>query len=279
MSILDALIDSRIAVTSSEDLSAKDYQEDILLLVILPTNRCNLRCVYCGETKGAGKITAKVKEDIVRLVDEHIALHGYRAVEVGWFGGEPTLDIDSICQLSHRIKEVAKKWGVSYRGKIVTNGICLSRDVSRKLIEECDISFFEITIDGYGSYNDARRKDATDRGFYEKIVDNVENLCTFNNIVVSIRCNVDNTNAGRVMPMLDDFKRRGIHQKIQFYVATIHSWGKSLEIWRCPNRTLENCRCKCLSTKLRTALIPPLSNCCRTEIRLNGASQLEPHHT
>jgi len=224
-SIVDELKCSRILLDSAEDDIVPSFESDKLRLIVLPTGECNLRCVYCGLQKdGVGKISIRTMEDIVLFTEERLAEKQYKGIQVDWFGGEPTLQISEIRNLTQRLLSVAEKHALPYTARIVTNGILLTEKVAKILVEECKVSFVEITLDGSASYNDARRKNAAGKGFYNDIIHNVKCLCDFY-IAVSIRCNVDRTNVDGIFPLLEDLQRYGIHNKCKFYLAMIHSWG------------------------------------------------------
>lgn len=220
-SVIEALKGSKILL-DNENTVLPTMERDKLGLVILPTNMCNLRCVYCGEQKGTGVVNKKTQEDIVCFAEKHMP--GKHTLDVAWFGGEPTLNMESIRSLTLGLKEVTKRYGADYRSRMVTNGILLTENNIRILVEECSISYIEITLDGYGEYNDLRRKNSHNQGFYEEIIQNVQRLCE-HDVTISVRCNVDQTNKDGVFPLLEDLKRRGLHNRIGFYIAMLHSWG------------------------------------------------------
>ena len=226
-SIIGELKCSRILLDSAEEDIVKSFESEKLRLIILPTGECNLRCIYCGLQKdGMGKISTRTMDHIVLFTEERLAEKHYKGIQVDWFGGEPTLQIPEIRNLTHRLLSVAERHALPYTSRIVTNGILLNEENTKILVEECKVSFVEVTIDGSAAYNDARRKNADGKGFYHKIIHNVEQLlCNFNNITFSIRCNVDRTNVDGIFPLLEDMQRRGIQNKCKFYIAMIHSWG------------------------------------------------------
>jgi uncharacterized protein len=85
----------------------------------------------------------------------------------------------------------------------------------------------EITLDGTSEYHDKRRILKNGKGSFEIIYKNIMELCNcdLGNCNISIRCNVDNENIDSISPLLHKFNRDGLHKKINFYVAPIHSWG------------------------------------------------------
>lgn len=223
-SIINELKESKILLESEMDAMLPYHESKKFSLVIMTTSNCNLSCTYCGQRKHPGTISSKVQDDIVLFVERNLVFGQYKVMEINWFGGEPTLHMNVIRSLSNRLRSVVEKHGLAFNARIVTNGILLTAENIKILVEECKVSFFEITLDGFDSFHNSRRKNIYGRGFYKEIVQNIEHLCIYD-ITVSIRCNVDLTNKDGVIPLLDDLKRRGIHEKIRFYPAMIHSWG------------------------------------------------------
>lgn len=117
---------------------------------------------------------------------------------------------------------MAEEQGCTYSSEMVTNGIALSRETCDVFVKECQICRFEITLDGYK--DNERRVNSAGKGFYNEIVTNISHLVTLP-CSVTIRCNVDRYNKEKILPMLSHFKRIGIHNKVDFYPAMIHSWG------------------------------------------------------
>ncbi len=224
-SIIDELKRSRILLDSAEDDVVESSESEKLRLIILPTGECNLRCVYCGLQKdGIGKISTRTMDHIVLFAEDRLTEKQYKGIQVDWFGGEPTLQIPEIRNLTQKLLSVAEIHSLPYTSRIVTNGILLNEENTKNLVEECKVSFVEITLDGSAAYNDVRRKNADGKGFYDKIIHNVERLCDLD-VTVSIRCNVDRTNVDGVFPLLEDLQRRDCHKKCKLYPAMIHSWG------------------------------------------------------
>lgn len=226
ISIIDELKRSRIIVNSSSESILPASESDRLRLVILPTGECNLNCIYCGLKKeGAGKISLRTMEDIISFAEHHLSAIKYRALQIDWFGGEPSLCIHEITELARRFFSLAEKHNLKYFSRIVTNGILLNEENARILIEECHISSFEITVDGDSSYHNQRRKNNSDKGFYDIILHNIQHICEYD-VRVSIRCNVDRSNRDGIFPLLEDLKHRDLNSKVHFYLAMIHSWGE-----------------------------------------------------
>lgn len=80
------------------------FSDRSLGLTIAPTLECNFCCPYCYE-KGQHKtsMTPEVEDRLVSFVKERS--RGLSELEIGWYGGEPLLQVDRIQRLTERIKE------------------------------------------------------------------------------------------------------------------------------------------------------------------------------
>lgn len=96
-------------MNSKRKRSVKDLQvviqssisNDALHLIILPTEACNFRCVYCYETFKYNRIKAGVIEGIKNLIS--IRIPDLKYLHISWFGGEPLLTLDVIENISGHI--------------------------------------------------------------------------------------------------------------------------------------------------------------------------------
>lgn len=127
---------------------------EFLQLIILPTEQCNFRCVYCYEHFERGKMSEETQDSIVRYVEENIS--NYRGLMVGWFGGEPTEAMDVVESLSTRLLEICKKYRKAYNAGITTNGYSLTPDVFKRL-KRLHVTEYQITLDGIPSIHNKQR--------------------------------------------------------------------------------------------------------------------------
>jgi uncharacterized protein len=60
---------------------------DSLGLIILPTEACNFRCVYCYETFEHGKMNPILVQALKKFITSRIS--DLSSLSISWFGGEP----------------------------------------------------------------------------------------------------------------------------------------------------------------------------------------------
>lgn len=96
---------------------------------INPTNRCNLKCIYCWQREEHKVYTGEEVSDerYVRLIDEAAEL-GVRLITITG-GGEPLCRKGMILKLIRKIKEN----GIS--GSIITNGTLIDNELASAFVE------------------------------------------------------------------------------------------------------------------------------------------------
>lgn len=75
------------------------------LFVVEPTERCNLRCVYCF--KSANATGADMTLSMARRVVDYISLYKYPSITVEFSGGEPTLNLPAVEVIAHGLSKKA----------------------------------------------------------------------------------------------------------------------------------------------------------------------------
>jgi len=181
--------------------SSGRYRKDSLILTIIPTLACNLKCIYCFQDRNqVGEMALEVQEAIENYVKSSI--QGIKNIHVSWFGGEPLLAWGVICSLSRKLIKIAKENGCEYSASMVSNGY-LFNDEKIKTLSEIKIKNIQITLDGPPQLHSSRKglKGNTEENF-KKILDIINSLQD-NNIKVSIRFNIDKTNMDSSEELLD----------------------------------------------------------------------------
>ncbi|WP_288230101.1 radical SAM/SPASM domain-containing protein [uncultured Faecalicoccus sp.] len=191
----------------------KRLRHDDLSLTIAPTSDCNFRCPYCYEKGIEHKYMDK---DTASKLIEFVKKQGKKKLQVMWYGGEPTLSIDLIQDLS---KEFIDIFGQeNYTAGIVTNGYLLDRDMA-KLLTNLNVHFAQITLDGPKEYHNKRRIHKSGNGSFEEIIKNIEEINDLISII--IRINVDKSNIEYTIRLLQLLEQKDLLNKVRFYIAPI----------------------------------------------------------
>jgi len=151
-------------------------ENQISHLTLQLSQRCNLRCSYCAfgsnnyENQRTHASQSMPLEVIKKSVDFLMARsHGVGEVALGFYGGEPLLEIENFVACVEYTKEAYKGRPVAYN--ITTNGTMLDDDILR-FIDENKINI-AISFDGPKHLHDKNRVFADGSGSYDKIIANV----------------------------------------------------------------------------------------------------------
>lgn len=196
------------------------YSSHTLALTIGPTIDCNMCCPYCYEPKIKMNMTDEVIEAIKNFVAQRVEQGALKGLQITWYGGEPLLRLDVIQELSEYFIQTCEENDITYRANIITNGYLLNYNTARLLSEDCQVRFAQVTIDGLEEIHNQRRKLKNGKDSFRTIIDNLTVAKDFMHI--SVRVNVDKTNAPEVEKLTDFF----IHElkwtnNPSFYLAPV----------------------------------------------------------
>lgn len=173
-------------------------------LILLPTLQCNFACKYCyekhrDETMNASTVQS-IKKFLLGSVDSFDTLHLY------WFGGEPLCNADPIFELTAYANELCSQAGKHIRTNITTNGYLLNKYLRE--IEECNITDFQITLDGDRKHHDLLRPLQSGKPTYDIIINNICKLMENPSIRLTLRMNVNEENVVATRSVLEEFPQK-----------------------------------------------------------------------
>ena len=183
--------------TAREDPSA-------LYLVLAPTYACNFRCPYCYEQEHngiKGKMGADVMDAVCRFAQKRFDEHPFLEMQVQWYGGDPSLALDVVEELSRRLISWCDERGVAYGAMMLSNCNAIDDDAAR-MLAEARVGWVYMTIDGFEETHNARRVSATGSNSYER---NIEAARLFARYGIGARAtmNVDRVNWPEFHPLRD----------------------------------------------------------------------------
>ena len=139
----------------------------LLHLILMPTEQCNFRCVYCYEDFVEGAMTRPVIDAVKALMDRRIRDLDLLSVE--WFGGEPLLAWPIVEEIQTHALELTRRDGsVRLAGSITTNGSLLTHVRFRRLLA-LGVTRFQITLDGEREQHDTTRRRCGGSGSFRTI--------------------------------------------------------------------------------------------------------------
>ena len=201
-------------------------EENVLRLIILPTEQCNFCCRYCYETFEKGKMSCVTQDNLISYVRKNIMK--YAAMEVRWFGGEPLVAMDVIKNLSEAFIQICRVAKRSYSAAITTNGYDLSLGNFKKLYN-WKIYYYQITIDGIRETHDNQRMLKNGKGTFERIVSNLIEIKQNTKSGIprfTIRTNFTKDAVQHIDEYLDFFSSRfSDDRRFSFSIQRAADWG------------------------------------------------------
>lgn len=175
-----------------------------LMLVLAPTYACNLRCPYCyeqGHNAIKGKMSEEVMDAVLRFVEARYAENHFERLDVEWYGGDPSLALDVVEELSSRLIAWCDERGVAYDAMMLTNCNLIDEAAVQMLVRS-RLSSVYVTIDGFEDMHNARRVSAVGLNSFQKNVEAVKLFAKYG-VKVSVAMNVDRVNWPEYHPLRD----------------------------------------------------------------------------
>ena len=168
----------------------------ILHLILMPTEGCNFRCVYCYEdfkyNRMEGWVVRGVKNFLSRRAEDLAALN------LSWFGGEPLLARDIMEDiLLHAHALLRRHPGIRFTSDITTNAYFLSRPEFERLLD-LGVTRYQISFDGPREWHDRKRVLADGRGTFDRVWRNLVGMRDVRRefeVIVRLHVDADNVEA------------------------------------------------------------------------------------
>lgn len=242
---MELLIKAKVLVPKEEDefrsinienqkilKKQRQYHSEHLYMSIQPTDKCQFACNYCGQEHNHAEISIDTIECLIKQIDIKLSAHDYQDMEIGWFGGEPLCALDKMRIINKHIKILTNKHKIKNLSHITTNGYILTPDVYRELKEQFNCRRIEITIDGDKEFHDKHRFTCSGKGTFVKLYNNLKSIVSSpyydkTKCMITIRCNIDQSNIDGVIPLLHKLYNDGMQDKIRFYCACVVSWANN----------------------------------------------------
>lgn len=179
-----------------------------LTLSIAPTYACNFRCPYCyeqGHNSIKGKMSPEVVECIMRFVEERLKARPFEKLTVQWYGGDPSLALDVVEDLSRQLIAFSEERGIEYVATMLTNCNFID-EAAADMLADAHVSSVVVTIDGFEDTHNKRRVSATGSNSFQR---NIEAMQLFRErgIVVQANMNVDKVNWPEFHPLRDQLRK------------------------------------------------------------------------
>ena len=144
-----------------------------LELTVMPTERCNFRCVYCYEDFKIGRMKPWVRDGIKQLISKRVERYGLDYLELSWFGGEPLLAKDIVFDIAEHAFKLQQAGAINAMGgEMTTNGYLLDRATLTTLVGLSQKQY-QITLDGDEQEHNQTRRSASGVPTFETIWTNL----------------------------------------------------------------------------------------------------------
>lgn len=152
--IVDALKESKFIIdkeideaqTAIHNYTKKLYYDQKLILTIVPTEDCNMRCAYCYEEHRQRYMSDTNVDLLIKFLKKRMRTAS--ALLIRWFGGEPLLCLDMIVKVMTKAQEFGMLYKIPVEGQMTTNGVLLNGIAFEKLYS-CGVRAFQITLNGF----------------------------------------------------------------------------------------------------------------------------------
>lgn len=204
----------------------QQWRNDVLQLILLASEDCNFRCVYCYEKFERGTMTPETRQGVMALVLQRAPY--LRDLSISWFGGEPLYGWDTIEELGPFFKDVVDRHGIAYGQQMTTNAYLLTEERATKLLD-WGCRKYQITIDGLPEDHDCKRVGRDGSPTYHVILDNLRSLKERkDNFSIDLRVNFDQQNFPRLGQFLESLSEDfGGDPRFQMRFRAVGRWGGS----------------------------------------------------
>lgn len=208
--LVEDIFDERKAVLR-EFSEITDSGEELAIMV-LTTNKCNCRCIYCYED--GNTFESHDLDDCTYIIDfikRRFDVYKYKKINVIYYGGEPLLNKKVIYHLSEQLQKI---FGSKFVFDMVTNGF---------LLEEQDIIAWKklglrrikVTLDGNEECHNKRRAMKNGENGYERIVNNLSKISNMIDLLINI---VVDSEVYGIEDMIDTLKSNNIQAKFSISI-------------------------------------------------------------
>lgn len=196
-----------------------------LHLIVLPTEACNLRCVYCYESFELKRMQPAVVAGLKTLLERRAPT--LDRLTLSWFGGEPLLARDIVEDVLSVVGRLRSDHpGLTVTSDMTTNGLLLSPSTLVRLAN-LGVSEYQVSLDGPKHLHDLKRVHPGGAPTFDRIWANLlaarEVRAPFE---IQVRLHVDSENATAIPGFLDDFRSTfGADPRFRLFIRGLSRLG------------------------------------------------------
>jgi uncharacterized protein len=198
-----------------------------LHLIILPTEQCNFRCVYCYEDFSIGRMSNEIISAVKALIKKRS--ENLRTLHISWFGGEPLVAKNIVLDICQYALSLTDRYpNLHYSSSITTNAYLLDLTTVTALAH-VGVKDYQISLDGPQEIHDRSRLRADGKGTFAKIWNNLLAIRDSNLPVrVNLRLHFTADNLQFLDPLVADLRKEFIHDsRFEYSFMAIRHHGGS----------------------------------------------------
>lgn len=170
---LKMIVDEGVNETNIANYFAYMRSKSELQIIMIVTRNCNFRCPYCYQEHLKNKsMTAGLMEQIRIAILKKIQEGDFKNVEIAWFGGEPTLELEKVITFMQLLRKEMPA-NVELIGQMTTNGYLLNIENLRRLVN-VGVIRYQITVDGLAHTHNTTRIMEESTPTWDVIIRNLE---------------------------------------------------------------------------------------------------------
>ena len=236
-------IKNQLAIDENENLN----------IIIFATKQCNFRCLYCYENHLNEKLD---NSDYNKILDFIYSKNNIKRINISWFGGEPTIEYNSIVEFMLKLNKFAAKRNILVTSSMTTNFYNLNIEKFTELVN-LNVKYYQVTVDGLEATHNYYRPLINSLPSYDKIMKNLLDANSSNlTFSIMIRLNYDNhTNYDSYLKMLSE--SFGLDARFSFFINEICDFSDEKLDFVCSNEEKYKRRKEIIKLMKRYNLIKP----------------------
>lgn len=198
-----------------------------LHLIILPTEACNFRCVYCYESFRLKRMEPSIVSGLKKLLDARAPTLGW--LTLSWFGGEPLLAPDIMEDVLTDVARLRREHpSLGFSSDATTNASLLTLPLLERLVG-LGVTDYQVTFDGPRRLHDRKRVRPGGAPTFDRIWSNLA-ACRASraDFHIQVRLHVDTENAEAMPEFFDEFQREfGGDSRYSLFIRGLSRLGGS----------------------------------------------------
>ncbi|HET7904263.1 MAG TPA: radical SAM protein, partial [Candidatus Eisenbacteria bacterium] len=196
-----------------------------LHLILMPTEACNFRCVYCYESFRLRRMEPGVVRGVKQLLSRRAP--GLEWLQIGWFGGEPLLARDVMEDVLDHVGELRRRNpAMFFASDATTNAWNLTPAVLERLTER-GLTRYQVAFDGPRAWHDRKRIRPGGLPTFDRVWGNLAacrgSAAAFR---IMVRLHVSAENLGSVGLFLDEYQNEfGSDSRFELYIRGLSRLG------------------------------------------------------